>query len=202
MSSDAGSGSSVEFEPIGVVRCGQQVHHDAPRQSGLGRGGDGRILIRQGLQNGLQDLNGFSHLWVVFHCHQARGAPQQVRPPRDQQKRGVFATRSPQRPNAIGLSCVRLLRIERRVLHIADHDLLDGTPVLDLKPYLPYCDSVPDAAIGYVAGLDEAAGDHRTWWREKGVSPPQVYGRYVDGADAKSKASDSDEPSGSDKAPD
>ena len=70
---------------------------------------------------------------------------------------------------------MRLLRREKRVLHIADHDLLDGTPVLDLKPYLPAYDSVPDARIGYVQGLDAAAADHRPWWDEKGVPPPRVY---------------------------
>jgi len=161
--------------PIGHLRSDQALHHDAPRQSGLGRGGAGRIELVQGMQNGLPDLDGFSHLWVLFWCHLARGRPLQVQPPRDRRKRGVFATRAPQRPNPLGLSCVRLLRIEKRVLHIADHDLLDGTPVLDLKPYLPYCDSVPDARIGYVATLDATAGDHRPWWHEKGIAPPQVY---------------------------
>ena len=87
----------------------------------------------------------------------------------------MFATRAPQRPNPIGLSCVRLTRIDKRTLHIEDHDLLDGTPVLDLKPYLPYCDSVPHAKVGYVADLDAAAGDHRRWWEQKGVAPPRVY---------------------------
>lgn len=166
---------TLSLTPIGCVRSDQVVHHEAPRQSGLGRGSEERIELVQGMQNGLPDLDGFSHLWVLFWCHLARGRPLQVRPPRDRRKRGVFATRSPQRPNPLGLSCVRLLRIEKRALHIADHDLLDGTPVLDLKPYLPYCDSVPDARIGYVATLDVAAGDHRPWWQEKGLEPPQVY---------------------------
>jgi tRNA-Thr(GGU) m(6)t(6)A37 methyltransferase TsaA len=168
--------ATPQLPPIGFVRAPQRVHHDAPRQSGLGRGSEGVIEVVQGMQNGLRDLAGFSHVWVVFWCHLARSRALQVKPPRDTRKRGVFATRSPQRPNPIGLSCVRLLRIERRRLHIADHDLLDGTPVLDLKPYLPYCDSVPDAAIGYVATLDENAPDHRPWWEEKGVAPPTVYG--------------------------
>jgi tRNA-Thr(GGU) m(6)t(6)A37 methyltransferase TsaA len=180
----AESSSSEPFvtEPltaIAVVRTRQRLHHEAPRQSGLGRGDVGEIHMRQGMQNGLQDLDGFSHLWVLFWCHHARGTPLQVQPPRDQQKRGVFATRAPQRPNAIGMSCVRLLRIEKRVLHIADHDLLDGTPVLDLKPYLPYCDSVPGAEIGYVAGLPEAANDHRLWWRDKSASPPASYADWL-----------------------
>ncbi|MBZ0154095.1 MAG: tRNA (N6-threonylcarbamoyladenosine(37)-N6)-methyltransferase TrmO [Planctomycetes bacterium] len=163
------------LRPIGFVRCEQRLHHEAPRQSGLGRGATGEIIVRQGLQNCLADLAGFSHLWVLSWFHLARGFRSQVVPPRDQQKRGLFATRAPQRPNPIGLSCVQLLRIEKRVLHIADHDLLDGTPVLDLKPYLPYCDSVPDASIGYVAGLPPAAHDHRQWWSTKGLPPPRIY---------------------------
>lgn len=164
---------------IGVVRSGQRLHHEAPRQSGLGRGAVAEIEVFQGMQNGLQDLDGFSHLWVLFWCHHARGKPLQVRPPRDDKKRGVFATRAPQRPNPIGLSCVRLEGVEKRVLRVADCDLLDGTPVLDLKPYLPYCDSVPDARIGYVAGLQEGAGDHREWWDERGVEPPKTYRRWL-----------------------
>ncbi len=164
---------------IGVVRTEQQVHHEAPRQSGLGRGAPAEIHVAQGMQNGLQDLDGFSHLWVVFWCHHARGNPLQVRPPRDDRKRGVFATRAPQRPNPIGLSCVRLLAVRRRVLTVSDCDLLDGTPVLDLKPYLPYCDSVPDAEVGYVADLREGAADHREWWGEDGAAPPERYKEWL-----------------------
>ncbi len=166
--------AGLVVQPIGVLRTSQRMHHDAPRQSGLGRGSDGVLELRQGLQNGLQDLAGFSHVWLLFWCHLARGSRLQVMPPRDVRKRGVFATRAPQRPNPIGLSCVRLVRIEKRKLFVADHDLLDGTPVLDVKPYLPYCDSVPAAHIGYVAHLDPAAGDHRRWWEEKDVPPPRA----------------------------
>ncbi|MCK5945418.1 MAG: tRNA (N6-threonylcarbamoyladenosine(37)-N6)-methyltransferase TrmO [Planctomycetes bacterium] len=168
---------------IGVVRSPQRLHHEAPRQSGLGRGGDAEIHVHQEFQNGLQDLGGFSHLWVVFWCHHARGRPLQVRPPRDAQKRGVFATRAPQRPNPLGLSCVRLEAVVRRVLRVADCDLLDGTPVLDLKPYLPYCDSVPDARVGYVDGLAGEGDDHREWWRERGVDPPQSYRDWLERRD-------------------
>ncbi len=163
------------LQVIGELRCSQRLHHDAPRQSGLGRGGPGEIHVRQGLQNCLQDLAGFSHVWILFWCHLARGFRHQVVPPRDRKKRGVFATRAPQRPNPIGLSCVRLVRIEKRILHVTDHDLLDGTPVLDLKPYLSYCDSVPDASVGYVGDLPDSAADHRPWWEQKGVPPPRVY---------------------------
>lgn len=127
------------------------------------------------MQNGLQDLGGFSHVWLLFWCHHARGGPTQVRPPRDDRKRGVFATRAPQRPNPIGLSAVGLARVDKRILHITDCDLLDGTPILDIKPYLPYCDSVPEARTGYVEDLDEDGADHRAWWVERGVTPPKRY---------------------------
>lgn len=181
------------LRPIGVVRAPQVLHHEAPRQSNLGRGSDGAIVIRQGLQNCLQDLAGFSHLWVLSWLHLARGFRSQVVPPRDTRKRGLFATRAPQRPNPLGLSCVRLVRIEKRVVHIADHDLLDGTPVLDLKPYLPYCDSVPDAAIGYVAGLAEAAGDHREWWHAKSAALPGAYRRRGGGKGRREPPPDRDQ---------
>jgi tRNA-Thr(GGU) m(6)t(6)A37 methyltransferase TsaA len=113
----------------------------------------------------------------LWFCHHTRGWRSQVQPPRDTSKRGLFATRAPARPNPIGLSCVRLLRIHKRVLHVGDHDILDGSPILDLKPYLPYCDSVPEAAIGYVADLPAGAPDHREWWSAKGTPPPRVYRR-------------------------
>jgi tRNA-Thr(GGU) m(6)t(6)A37 methyltransferase TsaA len=133
------------------------------------------VQIGKGLQNCLQDLRGFSHLWLLWWGHLAKGFSMRVQPPRDAHKRGLFATRAPNRPNPIGLSCVRLLCIDKRQLHIADHDLLDGTPILDIKPYLPYCDAVPDAATGYVAGLPADAGDHRSWWQQKQVPAPLCY---------------------------
>jgi tRNA-Thr(GGU) m(6)t(6)A37 methyltransferase TsaA len=172
----------VELRPIGWMRSPQRVHHEAPRQPRARRtanepGHRGAIEIVQGLQNCLHDLDGFSHVWVLFWCHCTRGWNSRVVPPRDRSKRGVFSTRAPARPNALGLSCLELLSIEKRVLHVGDHDLLDGTPVLDLKPYLPYCDSVPDARIGYAAALPPDAQDHRAWWRDKGVPPPRVYRR-------------------------
>lgn len=168
---------ALELRPIAVMRSPLRVHHDAPRQAQGGSGGllRGEIHVAEGLQNCLGDLDGFSHLWVLFWCHHTRGWNSKVQPPRDGRKRGVFATRSPARPNAIGLSCLQLLSIDKRVLHVGHHDLLDGTPILDLKPYLPYCDSVPDARTGWVATLPAGGPDHRPWWTDKDLPPPQVY---------------------------
>jgi tRNA-Thr(GGU) m(6)t(6)A37 methyltransferase TsaA len=157
------------------MRSPHVVHHEAPRQPRDSLAGKGEIHLAQGFQNGLKDLTGFSHIWVLFYCQHTRGWKSQIVPPRDTQKRGIFATRSPSRPNPIGLSCLRLLAVTKRVLLVGDHDILDGTPILDVKPYLPYCDSVPDAAIGYVSNLPLDACDHRVWWEEKGIAPPRIY---------------------------
>jgi tRNA-Thr(GGU) m(6)t(6)A37 methyltransferase TsaA len=180
---------AIVLRPIGVMRSPLVLHHEAPRQpraqavaTEVGRDPKapaavvrGEIHIAEGLQNCLHDLGGFSHVWVLFVCHHTRGWNSKVMPPRDTQKRGVFATRAPARPNPIGLSCLQLLSVDKRVLQVGDHDILDGTPILDVKPYLPYCDSVPEASIGWVATLAGDARDHRDWWQQKDVAPPAVY---------------------------
>jgi tRNA-Thr(GGU) m(6)t(6)A37 methyltransferase TsaA len=148
--------------PIGVVRSPFKVHEGTPRQPGSGEVQDGEIHLRPGLQNALKDLAGFSHLWVIFWFHHSRGWKSQVIPPRDTEKRGLFATRAPHRPNAIGMSVVRLLQVQGLVLRIRGLDILDGTPVLDLKPYIPYADAIPGAKAGWVDALgDDAGPDHR-----------------------------------------
>lgn len=159
------------FRPIGVVRSPYRYVHDAPRQGasqGTSPGGDAapvraEIVLRRGMQNCLKDLAGFERVWVLFVFSYARGWRQQVMPPRDTKKRGVFATRSPHRPSPIGLTAARLVSVRGTTVTIEEHDLLDGTPVLDLKPYVPYCDAHPLARAGWVDGLTSGAGDHR--WR-------------------------------------
>jgi tRNA-Thr(GGU) m(6)t(6)A37 methyltransferase TsaA len=148
--------------PIGVVRSPFTVHEGTPRQPGTGVVADGEIRLRPGMQNAVEDLAGFSHVWVIFWFHASRGWNSKVVPPRDTKKRGLFATRAPHRPNAIGLSVVRLLQVHGLTLRIRGLDMLDGTPVLDLKPYVPYADAIPDARAGWVDALGGAAGpDHR-----------------------------------------
>ena len=152
--------SSLTIHPIGYFRTQKKDHVfqsklSAPRQSGLGRGQNGVIKILPKYREALQDLQGFTHLWIVFHFHNNTTWKPLVLPPRSQKKRGVFATRSPYRPNPIGLSCVRLLAIEGLNLHLDDTDLLDGTPILDLKPYLSYSDAITDAKAGWTETADE-----------------------------------------------
>jgi len=154
---------SLTLEPIGIARTPfvELVH--APRQPAAARGVAGRIELQpgKGFEHALEGLEKWSHIWLVFWFHQA-GATRKtkVSPPRSDAKRGVFATRSPHRPNSIGLSVVRLVRVEGLTVHVQDVDLMDGTPILDIKPYVPYTDSVGDASSGWL----EAPPDPGPQW--------------------------------------
>jgi tRNA-Thr(GGU) m(6)t(6)A37 methyltransferase TsaA len=138
---------------MGVVRTPFSDKHAAPRQAALAADVAGRIELTPSaeLRDALADLEGFSHLWVIFWFHRTDGFRPKVLPPRSSKKRGVLATRSPHRPNPLGLSVVRLERIEDVTLHVRGVDMLDGTPVLDLKPYVPYADVV-EASSGWLEG--------------------------------------------------
>lgn len=162
---------ALTLRPIGVVRSPFIMREDAPRQPGLGEPAKGTIVLRRsitapdgrvtGSQNMLKDLASFTHLIVLFWFHHSHGWRPQLVPPRDTVKRGLFATRSPDRPNPIGLSVVRIVDIYGVRIDISGHDLLDGTPVLDLKPYIPIYDSQPQATAGWLDGLVDPGPDHR-----------------------------------------
>lgn len=158
---DAGaSQANIVMHPIGIVRSPFQERFQAPHQGVLGKNETGRIELHHGmnLEQALTDLDGFSHIWVIYWMHLNRGWNPLVRPPRDPKRRtrGLFATRAPHRPNSIGLTAVSLLGIDGRTLIIANHDMLDGTPVLDIKPYLPYSDALPNASSGWVSELSQS----------------------------------------------
>ncbi len=142
------------FEPIGVVRSPHRERFSAPRQPD-GRGDAvaevATIELRPDLAAATKDLASFSHIWVIFWLHLNQGWNRQVRPPgRGDEPRGVLATRAPHRPNPIGLSALRLISCDGHVLTVDAGDLLDGTPVLDIKPYIPYCDAIADAGSGWL----------------------------------------------------
>ena len=154
----------VTFEPIGVVRSPYTERHGTPRQSVVrGRGREthmeeGRVEIFTDRvdEKALRDLDGFDRVWLITHLHLNPKWGPLVRPPRGGVRRGVLATRSPHHPNNIGLSAVLLDRVENGVLYVRGLDLIDGTPVLDIKPYVAYCDAFPDSSAGWVDELDEA----------------------------------------------
>jgi tRNA (adenine37-N6)-methyltransferase len=145
------------LEPIGTVRCELASKAEAARQPRAADGMPGRIELLPGrhLEHALDDLGGWEYLWVIFWFHLNEGWRPKVLPPRSRSgRKGVLSTRSPHRPNPLGLSVVRLERIEGLTLHVRDVDMLDGTPVLDIKPYVAYTDAIPGARSGW---LDDAA---------------------------------------------
>ncbi|MDD3449237.1 MAG: tRNA (N6-threonylcarbamoyladenosine(37)-N6)-methyltransferase TrmO [Gammaproteobacteria bacterium] len=127
----------IEFEPIGVIRTPYTEPEGTPIQPVGAVGVKGTVEVFGAYRDGLRDLDGFSHIVLLYHFHRSRGFSLRVVPYVDTRERGLFATRAPRRPNAIGLSIVRLIRVEDGVLHIENVDMLDGTPLLDIKPYVP-----------------------------------------------------------------
>ena len=155
----------MEITPIARFHSPFPEKFGIPRQSGLAAGLHGRIVLEPAFRDpsALRGLDGFSHLWLIweFSGNKTRNWQPTVRPPRlgGNTRLGVFATRSPFRPNPLGLSCVRLDRIEwdtpaGPVIHVLGADLMDGTPIYDIKPYIRYADSHPDARSGFT---DEVA---------------------------------------------
>ena len=145
----------MEVYPIGTFHGDAVYKYDAPRQGRLFAGHPGRIVLNAGnnFEMALRDLDGFERIWVIFQFHENEGWRPTTRPPvppKGRDRVGTFASRSPYRPNPIGLSCVRLLKIDGLTLYVDEADLLDGTPVLDIKPYIPMADAFPQAKAGWV----------------------------------------------------
>lgn len=150
----------ITLTPIGVVHSPLVERADAPRQPRIPGTAEGRVELfaGHGYEDALLDLDQWDHIWLVFLFHHNVDYRPKVQPPRSAVKRGVLSTRAPYRPNPIGLSAVRLLRVEGLTLHVAGLDLLDGTPVLDVKPYVPYADSIPHANHGWLDVGEVEAG--------------------------------------------
>jgi len=127
---------SIILTPIGTVRSPYTDTAEIPKGLGAQHDVDGVLEIRQEFEEGLRDIEGFSHLYVVWVFDRSRGADLLAHPPSDDRPHGVFATRSPQRPNPIGLTVVQLLGRDGPRLRVRGLDMLDGTPILDIKPYL------------------------------------------------------------------
>jgi len=138
------------LEPIGMIRSSFQQAAGTPIQSCMASGSEGRIELMPEYAEGLKDLEGFDRIWLLYWFDRAASAKLVVKPYMDDQPRGLFSTRAPSRFNPIGLSCVRLLAIEGAVLRISDVDILDQTPLLDIKPYNPRFDAFPAERCGWM----------------------------------------------------
>lgn len=144
---------NMEFSPIGIFYSEQKHRFETPRQGAFARN-SGRIILNDDpdLRAACRDLEGVERLWIIFLFHLNPNWKPIVHPPvaPDGKGIGVFATRAPYRPNPVGLSCVELERVENGIIHIRNHDLLNETPVLDIKPYIPAADSFPDSEVGWL----------------------------------------------------
>lgn len=150
---------ALSVHPIGIIRSPFQRREGMPIQPAASQGAKGKVVLEPEYEEGLQDLEGFSHVILVYYFHQANRHQLRVKPFLDDVKRGLFATRAPDRPNPIGISVVRLLSIQDNVLEIENLDILDGTPLLDLKPYIPDFDQPGDVRIGWLENKrDEIPG--------------------------------------------
>ncbi|HYX09974.1 MAG TPA: tRNA (N6-threonylcarbamoyladenosine(37)-N6)-methyltransferase TrmO [Bacteroidales bacterium] len=141
---------SITFKPIGIIHTPFKEIGDMPIQPVAAEGVRGYIELFPEYAEGLSDLDGFSHIMLLYHFHRNEGYKLKVKPFMDNEERGLFATRAPRRPNGIGLSTVRLISIEGSILHIEQVDMLDETPLLDIKPFFQRFDNRHKTRAGWL----------------------------------------------------
>lgn len=145
----------IRYTPIGVIESEHTRPEETPIQPVYAAECRGRAVIEPAYAKGLRDIEGFSHIFLIYHLDRAGRATLTVKPFLQDSRRGIFATRSPHRPNPIGVSVVRLLKVEGNVLHLAGVDILDGTPLLDIKPYVERFDSIEGIRNGWQQEVPE-----------------------------------------------
>ena len=151
--------NNIVYKPIGIIHTPFKEQKDTPIQPRRGKGIQGTAEVFPEYKEALSDLDGFSHIYLLFHFHRSEGYKLKVIPYLDDTPRGLFATRAPRRPNQIGLSIVKLIKIVNTTLYIEDIDILDGTPLLDIKPYIPQFDDDTDYQLGWLEGRAGRASD-------------------------------------------
>jgi tRNA-Thr(GGU) m(6)t(6)A37 methyltransferase TsaA len=154
-------GKKIVYEPIGVIRSEHAITAETPIQGVFADGCRGRAEVLPRYAEGLRDLEGFSHLYLVYDFHRAEPAKLIVKPFLQDVERGVFATRAPCRPNRIGLSIVKLLFRQDNVLHLDCVDILDGSPLLDIKPYVSRFDRIEQTRNGWHDQVDDETARKR-----------------------------------------
>ncbi len=150
----------LTLQPIGIIHTPYQEKYHAPRQPGVDKNeiiGTIELYPDKNFDQAVEYLAGFERVWIISWFHKNSDWKPKVLPPRSgRTKRGVFATRSPHRPNPIGLSLCKLIDVKGRIIRVENPDLLDGTPILDIKPYIPYAEAFPDSEIGWLAEIENA----------------------------------------------
>lgn len=150
------------IQPIGIIHTPFTNLEDMPIQPKGAQGTIGEIILDKEHQEGLADLQGFSHIYLLYQFHQAKRTALTVTPFMDTNPRGVFATRSPLRPNHIGLSIVELISINENILQVRGIDVLDGTPLVDIKPYIAAFDEVTESRSGWMKGTKNDVAEKRS----------------------------------------
>ena len=140
----------IIYRPIGTIHTPYKNTKGVPNQPTAGKNVEGTVVMRPEFVAGLKDIEGFSHIFLIYHLHLSTGYSLIVKPFMHEHLRGVFATRSPKRPNSIGISIVRLVKVRGRTMYVKDVDIVDGTPLLDIKPYVPE-DSRKVKRIGWLS---------------------------------------------------
>ena len=143
--------NQISYKPIGIIHSPFLELDDMPIQPSGAQGIKGHILVNEEFVEGLGDLDGFSHIYLLYHLHLSNSYNLKVVPFLDDQPRGIFSTRAPKRPNPIGLSVVKLNKIVFNRIEIENVDIVDGTPLLDIKPYVPDMDEVGFSKIGWLS---------------------------------------------------
>lgn len=149
----------IRYRPIGIIRSPFRDVQGMPIQAVGAKGVRGTVEVEPEYKNGLKDLEGFSHLILVYHFHLSSGYELTVKPFMDDQVHGVFATRAPRRPNPIGTSVVRLMAVQGCRLDIQDVDIVDGTPLLDIKPFVPAFDVREVDRIGWLSNREASVAN-------------------------------------------
>jgi len=152
----------IELKPIGIIHTPFPEPKGMPSQPAAGVGVKATIEVFPEFRDGLSDLDGFSHIILLYHLHKSEGYKLRTVPFMDTVERGLFSTRAPKRPNPIGLSVVQLNKIEDGILHIQNIDIVDGTPLLDIKPYVPEFDQQPEIRTGWLEVARKTVSDRRS----------------------------------------
>ena len=155
----------IKYKPIGIIYSPFKEPKGVPIQPQAAKGIKGKVEVFSSYIEALKDLGGFSHIILIYHFHLTKGCKLKVKPFMDKRFHGIFATRAPSRPNPIGISVVRLLKIRKNILYIEDVDIVDKTPLLDIKPYVPQFDIREVERIGWlkknIFKLDKTKDDGR-----------------------------------------